>query len=72
MTTGVIPRRSRRGGPTGWCIYLIRKPAGEAHRGHGHELCTCTWGEPTRPGVRGLSRRRYTQYVEHNWTRRLR
>jgi hypothetical protein len=26
-----------------------------------HELCT--WGEPTRPGVGGLSRKRYTQYV---------
>ena len=29
-----------------------------------HELCT--WGEPTRPGVGSLSRKRYTQYVEHN------
>jgi hypothetical protein len=27
-----------------------------------HELCT--WGEPTRPGVGSLSRKRYTQYVE--------
>jgi hypothetical protein len=29
-----------------------------------HELCT--WGEPTRPGVGSLSRKRYTQYVEQN------
>jgi hypothetical protein len=30
-----------------------------------HELCT--WGEPARPGVAGgLSRKRYTQCVEHN------
>jgi hypothetical protein len=29
-----------------------------------HELCT--WGEPIRPGVGSLSRKRYTQYVEHN------
>ena len=27
-----------------------------------HELCT--WGEPTRPGVGSLSRRRHTQCVE--------
>jgi hypothetical protein len=26
----------------------------------------CTWGEPTRPGVGSLSRKRYTQYVEQN------
>ena len=30
-----------------------------------HELCT--WGEPTRPGVGSLSRKRYTQYVEQIW-----
>jgi hypothetical protein len=24
----------------------------------------CTWGEPTRPGVGSLSRKRYTQCVE--------
>jgi hypothetical protein len=29
-----------------------------------HELCA--WGEPTRPGVGSLSRKRYTQYVEQN------
>jgi hypothetical protein len=29
-----------------------------------HKLCA--WGEPTRPGVGSLSRRRYTQCVEHN------
>jgi hypothetical protein len=29
-----------------------------------HELCT--WGEPTRPGVGGRSRKRHTQCVEHN------
>ena len=29
-----------------------------------HELCT--WGEPTRPGVSSLSRKRHTQCVEHN------
>jgi hypothetical protein len=31
-----------------------------------HELCT--WGEPTRPGVGSLSRRRYIQCVEPNRT----
>jgi hypothetical protein len=31
-----------------------------------HELCT--WGEPTRPGVGSLSRKRYTQCVEQNRT----
>jgi hypothetical protein len=29
-----------------------------------HELCT--WGEPIRPGVGSLSRKCYTQCVEHN------
>jgi hypothetical protein len=43
---------------------LIRKLA--KLTGARHELCT--WGEPTRPGVGSLSRKRYTQYVEHNWT----
>jgi hypothetical protein len=31
-----------------------------------HELYT--WGEPTRPGVGSLSRKRYTQHVESNRT----
>jgi hypothetical protein len=42
--------------------HLIRKPA--KLTGTRHELCT--WGEPTRPGVGSLSRKRYTQYVEQN------
>jgi hypothetical protein len=37
--------------------HLIRRPA--KLTGPRHELCT--WGEPTRPGVGSLSRRRYTQ-----------
>jgi hypothetical protein len=28
----------------------------------------CTWGEPTRPGVGSLSRKRYTQCVKQNRT----
>jgi hypothetical protein len=42
---------------------LVRKPA-ELTGTRREQLCT--WGEPTRPGVGGLSRKRYTQYVEHN------
>jgi hypothetical protein len=42
--------------------FVIRRPA--KLTGTRHELCT--WGEPTRPGVGSLSRKRYTQYVEHN------
>ena len=42
--------------------HLIRRPA--KLTGPRHELCT--WGEPTRPGVGSLSRKRYTQYVEQN------
>ena len=42
--------------------HLIRKPA--KLTGTRHELCT--WGEPTRPGVGSLSRKRHTQYVEQN------
>jgi hypothetical protein len=39
--------------------HLLRKPA--KLTGTRHELCT--WGEPTRPGVGSLSRKRYTQYM---------
>jgi hypothetical protein len=42
--------------------HLIRRPA--KLTGPRHELCT--WGEPTRPGVGSLIRKRYTQYVEQN------
>jgi hypothetical protein len=42
--------------------HLIRRPA--KLTGPRHELCT--WGEPARPGVGSLSRKRHTQYVEHN------
>jgi hypothetical protein len=49
-------------------MHLIRKPA--KLTGAGHELCT--WGEPTRPGVGSLSRKRHTQCVEHNRKGRLR
>jgi hypothetical protein len=42
--------------------HLIRRPA--KLTGPRHELCT--WGEPTRPGVGSLSRKRYTQYVEQH------
>jgi hypothetical protein len=50
-------------------MHLITKPA--KLTGARHELCTWA-GEPIRPGVGGLSRKRYTQCVEHNWTRPLR
>jgi hypothetical protein len=47
---------------------FIRKPA--KLTGARHELCT--WGEPTRPGGGSPSRKRHTQYVEHNRKGRLR
>jgi hypothetical protein len=45
-------------------MHLIRKPA--KLTGTRHELCT--WGEPTRPDVGSLRRKRYTKYVEPNRT----
>jgi hypothetical protein len=51
-------------------VHLIRKPAKLTGARARHELCT--WGEPTRPGVGGLSRKHHTQCVEHNRTRHLR
>jgi hypothetical protein len=53
-STAFIAVEAQRG------VHLIRKPA--KLTGARHELCT--WGEPTRPGVCGLSRKRHTQYVE--------
>jgi hypothetical protein len=43
------------------CVDILAKLTGARH-----ELCT--WGEPTRPGVGSLSRKRHTQYVEQNRT----
>jgi hypothetical protein len=43
------------------CVGIPAKPTGARH-----ELCT--WEDPTRPGVGSLNRKRYTQYVEPNWT----
>jgi hypothetical protein len=45
------------GGAAGGGALTPAKPTGARHR-------LCTWGEPTRPGVGSLSRKRYTQYVE--------
>ena len=57
-----ISEFSTSGVPPVLWVVVSRKPA--KLTGTRHELCT--WGEPTRPGVGGLSRKRYTQYVEHN------
>jgi hypothetical protein len=59
-----MPKRCIKAAEAQRGMHLIRKPA--KLTGARHELCT--WGEPTRPGVGSLRRKRYTQYVEHNWT----
>jgi hypothetical protein len=60
-STAAIAVEAQRG------VHLIRKPA-KLTAGNSQERALCTRGEPTRPGVGSLSRKRYTQCVEPNRT----
>jgi hypothetical protein len=57
----------RKPGASQWTWgHLIRKPAKLTGPRRRASYVHGGWGEPTRPGVGSLSRKRYTQCVEHN------